>query len=262
MKVFRSRLGEAGRPRGAVSYSETIIPVTLASSKPWTGPGTACPHTVGNSMADLARHAEMLTAVPPCADGEAESRAVPRFTLLIRAAKLTAPDGEYLCVVRDASETGVSVRLFHPLPPDVPLTLELQNGDRHDLERVWEEDGKAGFRFAAPTDIERIVESPSRFAKRAVRVNLDLPCMVRVGEHKIPAQLRNLSQNGAQIATDERLSLVQRIKLAGEGMPEIAAKVRWRRNDAYGLSFEENLQFADLARIVFAMQRREGREAG
>ena len=210
-------------------------------------------------MADLARQDEVLPAVPPCADGEAEARAAPRFTLLIRAAKLTAPDGEYLCVVRDASETGVSVRLFHPLPPEVPLTLELQNGDRHELERIWEEEGKAGFRFAGPTDIVRIVESPSRFAKRAVRVNLDLPCTVQVGERKIPALLRNLSQNGAQIATEERLSLVQRIKLGGGLLPEIAAKVRWRRNDAYGLSFEDNLQFADLARIVFEMQRREGR---
>ena len=143
-----------------------------------------------------------------------EQRSAPRFTLLIRSAKLVSPDSEYLCVVRDASESGVSVRLFHPLPPEVPLALEMPNGDILPLERVWEEEGKAGFRFNAPVDIARIVESPSQFARRGVRV-----------------------------------------RIVAEGMPEVAGKVRWRRNDDYGLSFEDTFQFAELAALAFDLQR-------
>jgi hypothetical protein len=243
-----------GQPRIPVSYSETIAEVDLAGSKPWMGTGTAPPHTIGTPMRDVVRHDERPPVSPESAGDEAEQRRAPRFTLLIRAAKLVSSEGEYLCVVRDASETGVSVRLFHPLPPDVALTLELQNGDRHVLERVWEEEGKAGFRFEGETDIARIVESPSRFAKRAIRVNLGVPCVVRIGDQRVAGTLTNLSQQGAQIATTERLSLVQRIKLEGDGLPEIAAKVRWRRNESYGLSFEDNFQFGDLAKIVFDLQ--------
>jgi hypothetical protein len=197
-------------------------------------------------------------AVPePLVDAEAapdDERSAPRFTLLIRSAKLTTPNAEYLCVVRDASESGISVRLFHPLPPDVSLTLELPNRDRHELERVWEEEGKAGFRFAKPTELERIVEGPSRFSKRAMRVNLELPCDLLVGIKRVPATLRNLSQQGALVSTDERLSLVQRVKLRAAGLPEVTAKVRWRRNDQYGLSFEDTFQFGDLALLVYELQ--------
>jgi hypothetical protein len=158
-------------------------------------------------------------------------------------------------VVRDASQTGVSVRLFHPLPAEVPLALEMPNGDCHALERVWEEEGKAGFRFAGPVNLERIVESPSRFTKRAVRVNIEVPCDLLVGIRRVPAKIRNLSQQGAQISTAEKLSLVQRVKIRAEGMPEVAGKVRWRRDDSYGLSFEDTFQFAELAALAFDLRR-------
>ena len=184
-----------------------------------------------------------------------EQRNAPRFTLLIRSAKLVSPDSEYLCVVRDASESGISVRLFHALPPEVPLTLEMPNGDAHPLERVWEEEGKAGFRFNAPVDIARIVESPSQFARRGVRVNLQVPCDLFVGARRVAGKICNLSQQGAQVHTQEKLSLIQRVRIVAEGMPEVAGKVRWRRNDDYGLSFEDTFQFAELAALAFDLQR-------
>lgn len=203
-------------------------------------------------MRDVVRQEETLSAAEACG---AEQRDAPRFTLLIRAAKLVSPSGEFLCVVRDASETGVSVRLFHPLPANVPLSLEMPNGDCLELERVWEQAGKAGFRFSKSVDIERIIESPSRFNRRAVRVNVEVPCHLLVGVRRISATIHNLSQQGALISTPEKLSLIQRVKIRAEGMPEVAGKVRWRRNDSYGLSFEDTFQFAELASLAFELRR-------
>ncbi|HWK40646.1 MAG TPA: PilZ domain-containing protein [Croceibacterium sp.] len=216
------------------------------------------------SSTDIALNTE---AAPPLADGgsddapavafgdNGDQRNAPRFTLLIRSAKLVSPVSEFLCVVRDASETGISVRLFHPLPADVPLTLEMPNGDQHPLERVWEEEGKAGFRFTEEVDIGRIVESPSEFARRAVRVRLQVPCDLVVDGRTVSATIVNLSQQGAQIYTTERLSLIQRVRIIADGMPEVAGKVRWRSGDNYGLSFEDTFQFAELAGLAFDLQR-------
>ena len=236
--------------------------VNRIGSKLWMDEGVVHSHQFGISMRDAVRPTE--TVPDTCNDvggADTDQRSAPRFTLLIRSAKLTTPEAEYLCVVRDASESGISVRLFHLLPPKLPVTLELPNGDRHALERVWEEEGKAGFTFAKKTDMERIVEGPSRFSRRAMRVNLELPCELVVGVRRVAATLRNLSQQGALVCTDERLSLVQRIKLRATGLPEVTAKVRWRRGDQYGLSFEDNFQFADLAKIVFDLQRAGAAEA-
>jgi hypothetical protein len=207
-------------------------------------------------MRNTLRQDPMVAPALAVTEEEAEQRRAPRFTLLIRSAKLTSPYGEFLCVVRDVSETGVSVRLFHPLPAEVPLTLELPNGDRHALERVWEDEGRAGFRFARETDIERLLESPSAFTKRPVRVNLEVPCDVMADMRWVAGRILNLSQHGALISTLERLALVQRVKLRAEGMPEVAAKVRWRQDDRYGLSFEDTFQFAELAALAFDLRRR------
>lgn len=201
------------------------------------------------------QHADRIPA--PAEQGGPEQRSAPRFTLLIRSAKLVGPDCEFLCVIRDASETGVSVRLFHPLPAEMPLSLELPNGDRHALERVWEAEGKAGFQFAEPTSFERLVEMPSRFSKRGLRVRVEVPCDLLVGLRWVPAMLGNISQQGALIRTQERLSLVQRVKLRAEGMPVVAGRVRWRRSDDYGLSFEDTFQFAELAELAFQLQSGE-----
>ena len=65
----------------------------------------------------------------------------------------------------------------------------------------------------------------------------------------------NLSQQGALIRSIEKLSLMQRVKIRAEGMPEITGKVRWRRNDSYGLSFEDTFQFAELAALAFDLRR-------
>lgn len=205
--------------------------------------------------ADRPAARETVRSREPEAMASSDQRSAPRFTLLIRSAKLVSPDSEFLCVVRDASESGISVRLFHPLPPEVPMALEMPNGDVHPLERVWEEEGKAGFRFGTPVDIVRMVESPSLFAKRALRVRLQVPCHVLVGARKVAGTICNLSQQGAQIRTSEKLSLVQRVKIVADGMPQVAGKVRWRSNDNYGLSFEDTFQFAELAALAFDLQR-------
>ena len=123
------------------------------------------------------------------------------------------------------------------------------------LERVWEEEGKAGFRFVDKVGIERILDCPSRFARRAVRVKVEVPCDLLVGIRRVPGTIHNLSQQGALIATVERLSLMQRVKLRADGMPEITGKVRWRRNDSYGISFEDTFQFAELAALAFELRR-------
>lgn len=186
----------------------------------------------------------------------AEQRESPRFTLLMRAAKLACKHGEFMCVVRDASDSGVNIKLFHPLPDTEYLMLEFPNGDRHQLELVWQEGDRAGLRFAQAADIERLLEGPTRFAKRPIRVNLDITAQLLVGAAATPARLLDLSQQGAKVICDTRHALDQRVRLSAPDLPEVNAKIRWRRDNAYGLVFEDTFQFGDLAQIVGALQAR------
>lgn len=193
-------------------------------------------------------------AFPAPAGAIGELRGAPRLTLLIRAAKIISPQGEYLCVMRDASEGGVSVKLFHPLPPADPLLLEMPNGDRYELQRVWEEDGKAGFQFRSPADMIRLVEMPGHLAKREMRVNVQVECSLSSSTGSVYGTICNLSQGGALIRSTWQLALSQRLKVKARGLPEVAARVRWRRGELHGLVFEETFPFAQMGALLYDLQ--------
>ena len=181
-----------------------------------------------------------------------ENRESQRFTLLIRAAKLVTDKGEFLCVVRDVSDTGLSVTLFHALPPFRRVIIEFQNGDRHLAEPVWQRDDRAGFRFLDGADIVRIIESPSDFSKRPMRVSTNLAGLLQAGLERHEVEMLDISQQGARLACDVELPIDRRVKLLVEGLPETDAKVRWRRNGECGVVFENHFQIGELAMIVAA----------
>lgn len=188
----------------------------------------------------------------------AEGRAAPRFTVLIRAAKLISPEGEFLCVIRDVSESGFSARIFHPLPDCGAMMVELQNGDQYEADVVWQEEDRAGFRFFKPIDVARVVEVPSHFAKRAIRLNLDAHAELIASLQIMPVTVVDISQQGAKLKTEQHFSIDQRVKLRADGLRETEAKIRWRRDGMCGLIFEETFQFGELARIVRQLQGHTG----
>ena len=181
---------------------------------------------------------------------DAEHRAAKRYTPLIRTAKITGDAGEFLCVVSDISATGVSVRLFHPLPREGALKLEMPNGEKLLIEPVWKQDGRAGFRFTSPVNLSLVLAGHSKWPKRPIRLNLDMPATLAGLTGRFDATIRNISLQGAQVECATRLAIDQRLRLSGKVLPEIVTKVRWRSGGSYGLIFDNTFQFADLARIA------------
>jgi len=204
-------------------------------------------------MTQAASEIRPLPAAHPV-EANAELRTAARYTPLIRTAKLIGASGEFLCVVSDVSATGVSARLFHPLPNDKTLCLEMPSGDQLPLETVWEADGKAGFRFACEVNLDRVVEGRGQWPKRPIRLNLPMPIQLSGLSGRFEGTLRNISSQGAQIECASRLAIEQRIRIKGRFLPEIEAKVRWRHGLAYGLVFDSLIQFAELAKIAGLVQ--------
>lgn len=186
----------------------------------------------------------------PNSAAELEDRAAPRFTLLIRTAKLVIDDQQYLCVVRDISATGASIRSFHEMPSGQRMAIEFQTGDAHPVEPVWQKDGEAGFKFLVPIDVETIVAGYGEYPKRDLRFDIALPATVASLNGHRDAQLVNLSRQGGSIETDANLSIDQPVRLQAAGVPEIVARVRWRKDGAYGLVFDTTFSLANLALLL------------
>lgn len=195
-----------------------------------------------------------VQAIPvPLEDGEGmprdaiEQRSAPRFTSLIRAAKLVSSEGEHVCVLRDVSTGGVRLRCFHPLPRDEVMALELQNGDRFEIKRVREEDFEASFRFTSEAPIERLVQEALRYPRRALRLNLEIPLTLRTIGGSVSAVTQNVSQQGCRVEVDTTLALSQSLIVESAYLPGIRAKVRWRRGNACGLVFDDTFTLKDFA---------------
>ena len=58
------------------------------------------------------------------------------------------------------------------------------------------------------------------------------------------------------IETGDRLAIAQTIRIESKGLPDIEAKVRWRKGERYGLIFDTTFRLHDLAEIVHSLQKR------
>ena len=180
--------------------------------------------------------------VPP-----GDQRAAPRFTSLIRAAKLVSAKGEFVCVVRDVSSTGVRLRCFHTVPRDPAMALELHNGELLELEPVREEGTEASFRFASEVPLERLVQETGHFPRRLLRLNIAVPLTLRTLAGPVAAETQNVSQQGCRIESAMPLALAQSVLVESSHLPGIRAKVRWRRDGAFGLVFDDTFSLKDFA---------------
>ncbi|WP_427966339.1 PilZ domain-containing protein [Altererythrobacter sp.] len=201
------------------------------------------------------------TAIRPKTSGEAhvthgahEMRSSPRIALLIRAAKLVSAEGEYVCVLRDVSTDGVSLRLFHDLPPGKHFDLVLQTGRNYGIEQIWTSRHEAGFRFEAPIELDKVITEKGRFPKRGVRLALAIPITLATVQQRVNATVLNLSQQGARIACDALLAIDQNVRIEGGDLGDIRAKVRWRSGTEYGLVFEDTFTLERLARLAARLQ--------
>jgi len=189
-------------------------------------------------------------------------RDAPRFSLMLRAAKLLSPSGEYACIVRDVSRTGVKLRLFHPAPPDEFCLLELANGERYAMQRMWSADVNAGFRFAQPIDVESFIAEPNAFERRPIRLAIDCPAVLTSQRRDMAANLINLSQQGACVELGVQLAPGQQVRLDLPGVPARIGHVRWRKGFAHGLVFQNGWRLDELAAHALTLQPFTSEDSG
>lgn len=186
---------------------------------------------------------------------EVEDRAAPRFTLLIRPAKLHVGAAQFVCVIRDISATGVSIRQFHEIAWDGPVALELQTGDSYPVEPVWQRAGEAGFRFLEPIAVDDVIGGCSAYPKRDLRFEIAWPIAVQSRGVSDPAEVVNLSRQGALIECDALLAIGQAVMLQAKGLPTIEARIRWRKGNRYGMVFDTTFSLQQLAVAIEQLQR-------
>lgn len=213
-----------------------------------------------DKAAITAKQKDGLIADPISAqDGAGQDlRAAPRITLLIRAAKLVSAQGEFVCVIRDVSESGVSVRLFHALPSCQQFALIMPAGAVYEISRVWHRHNEAGFTFDQAVEVAQLVNESADYPKRGLRLAVCFPVTVITLSEQCEAVVENLSQQGARITCNALLAIDQSVRIAAPGLGtktrEVRAKVRWRRDRQYGVVFDDTFTLGEFARLAALLQ--------
>ena len=159
-----------------------------------------------------------------------------------------------MCVIRDVSAVGISLRTFHSLPAGKDISLELQNGETYDLHETRREGFEASYRFDRSVEVERLIRESWNFPKRQLRLNIAIPLKLSSLTQTTPAMSLNLSQQGARVKCDAPFAIDQTLRVSGSHLPETGAKVRWRKEANYGLVFENTLSLREFALMAAAVQ--------
>jgi len=187
--------------------------------------------------------------------GGAEMRGAQRFALMLRSAKLIVGDGEFLCIIRDVSETGVKLRLFHPVPRNGTLMIETASGERYAMQLVWEANNEAGFRFAERIDVDAFVSESGPYPKRPLRLRVHHTATLRTNTESQEVVILDISRQGARIEAKTKLAIGQKFWLEARELPLFEGTVCWRKAPDYGVVFGQVMGLEELAQRAERMDR-------
>lgn len=173
-----------------------------------------------------------------------------RHTLTMRAAKLVSESRDFLCIIRDVSESGVRLRFFHPMPAGRALSLQLPCGTQYPLTAVWARGMDAGYSFQENIDIDALIREVGTKPYRPLRFSVDIAASLMVQGEQIPARLLDLSLQGAGLACDYHMAINQPIMLETDYTSIMAARVRWRLEGRYGLVLDDTFGLTELATLI------------
>lgn len=183
-----------------------------------------------------------------------DKRGARRVALVLRSVRVMTDSAQMLCVLRDISATGLRLKLFHPLPQTDHMAVDLGLGAPHFIEKMWEADGHAGFRFVAPVDVAAVIGDHGGNARAPVRLEMNFPAVISGDGEACLARVVELSQTGARVTCERAFAVRQHVTLGADGFPTRSGTVEWRSSPDHGVVFQQSFALDELARLAAALQ--------
>jgi hypothetical protein len=186
-----------------------------------------------------------MSAKPP----EENRRADERHLTLFRVGTLVLGDRRELCLVKNISAGGVSIRAYCALEPDTALSIELKEAQPVAGRVTWVRGSDAGITFDERVDVVELLTSGADGPRpRMPRIEVESVCFVRDGAILHRTSLQNISQGGISVEAPNPLSVGREVTVSLPGLAPQAASVRWKHGDRYGISFNSVLPLAGLVK--------------
>ena len=178
-----------------------------------------------------------LADAPP---KKTERRDGDRHITLFRVGSMTIDGRRELCLIKNISAGGMSIRAYCTIAPDTRLSVELKCGEQVDGIARWVDGDVVGIAFDEPVDVVELLAASMKGPRpRMPRVEVDCLAWVREGAETHRVQACDISQGGLKVATDRDLGIDAEVVVSLPGLAPQPAIVRWRDSGSYGITFNK-----------------------
>jgi hypothetical protein len=179
-----------------------------------------------------------------------ERRGSERFLKILRVGTLVVDGRHELCLIRNISAGGLMAHVYSPLIPGQRVTVELKTNQLVAGSVVWVRDGNAGIQFEARMDVAELLANPAildnGWRPRTPRVEVDRMATLRTGARTTWVQVRDISQSGIKVESDEPPAAGEEVVVTLDGFPPLHGVVRWSNDEQGGIAFNQLIPFCDL----------------
>jgi hypothetical protein len=179
-----------------------------------------------------------------------ERREDERLIKILRVGTLIIDGSRELCLIRNVSAGGVMAHVYSKLTPGQAVTVELKATQPVPGHVVWVDQEEAGIKFDAAVDVAELLANPAvldnGWRPRTPRVEIDRMATLRAGARTYWVHARDISQSGIKVDTDHPPAADTEIVVALEGLRPLPGIVRWSKEGACGIAFNQLIPFGEL----------------
>ena len=188
-----------------------------------------------------------------------DRRTGQRYMTVLQTGKLTGPDGDELCLIRNISSHGAMLELFSERSVEDAIVVKFRAGVHAEASIRWVENNRCGIQFSETIDVQEVLSpGTNRFQPRAPRVSVDGRAKIEFDGDKIgDARIVDISQGGVKVSTEVSLTEDQHVVMAIDGLPLRAGTVCGVEDGVAGINFSRTLPLEEVAAWASAHAKRK-----
>lgn len=161
-----------------------------------------------------------------------------RHMTLFRVGSLLVGTRRSLCVVKNISCGGASIRAYCDLDEGQVVSLELKEQEPIDAKVTWVSGTDTGLEFANKIDVLSLLKvERDGIRPRMPRVEVGADGSIRQGALIHRLVVNNISQGGIRAQCGAELAVGGEVTVTLPGLAPVQGVVRWGCSDVYGITF-------------------------
>lgn len=198
--------------------------------------------------------------VPVAPDTQSDGHDGERHMTLYRVGSIMLGGRRELCLIKNISAGGMTIRAYCTLIEGTPLSIELKCGQPIHGKVSWLRDQTVGIAFDDPINLIEILSASMDGPRpRMPRIEVSGHATIRDGANALRVQVCDISQGGVKIKCDAVLPTGADVVVSLPGLAPQPGVIRWTDHGHTGITFNRLLPLSEL--VCWLQDQREGLRA-